>query len=45
MTNFSANSQGSGSYGIHPESLGNIDYVNESIRTKIVKGKYVIKDS
>ena len=41
LVNISANSQGSGSYGIHPESLGNIDYVSESIRSKIIEGKYV----
>ena len=34
-------SNGTGSYRIHPESLGNIDYISESIRTKIVEGKYV----
>ena len=37
MANFSANSKGSRSYRIHPESLGNIDFVSESIKTKIVE--------
>ena len=37
MVNANSNS----TYGIHPESLKNIDYVTESIREKIQSGKYV----
>lgn len=29
------------SYGIHPELIKNIDYVSESVKTKIESGKYV----
>ena len=30
-----------GSFGIHPETVGNIDYVSYSIKNKIVEGKYI----
>ncbi|MCG8033304.1 MAG: hypothetical protein JAZ03_14145 [Candidatus Thiodiazotropha taylori] len=30
-----------GVYGLHPESVGHIDYVTDTIRNKIVEGKYV----
>lgn len=30
-----------GLYGLHPESVGHIDYVTDSIRNKIIEGKYV----
>ena len=35
------NANSSSTYGIHPESLKNIDYVTESICEKIQSGKYV----
>ena len=35
------NANSNSTYGIHPESLKNIDYVTESIREKIQCGKYV----
>lgn len=31
----------SGPYGLHPESVGQLDYVSDSVRTKILEGKYV----
>ena len=36
-----SNSSTSSSYGIHPEQLKNVDYVSESVRDKIISGKYV----
>lgn len=29
------------SYGIYPEHLKNVDYVTESVKEKIISGKYV----
>ena len=37
----SSTSNTNSSYGIHPEFLKNVDYVSESVREKIVGGKYV----
>lgn len=34
-------SMSNSSYGIHPEHLKTVDYVSESVRTKIESGKYV----
>ena len=38
---FPSSSSTSSSYGIRPEQLKNVDYMSESVRDKIISGKYV----